>query len=117
MANFIVRVELHDADSSDYDTLHEAMEVLGFARAMFFQIGNKTPVLRHLPTAEYNIEGNYTSKDVFELGHTAAESTGKKYMILLTKADEIWSYNLPTTANVKMKEALKTLRSAIADKR
>lgn len=28
MANYLVRVELYDADASDYDALHDAMELL-----------------------------------------------------------------------------------------
>ena len=32
MANFTVRVELHGADESDYETLYENMKAKGFTR-------------------------------------------------------------------------------------
>ena len=32
MARYTVRVELHKADSDDYETLHECMEEEGFLR-------------------------------------------------------------------------------------
>ena len=32
MANFTVRVELHQATGADYDALHAAMEQVGFSR-------------------------------------------------------------------------------------
>jgi hypothetical protein len=34
MENFTVRVELHDAESSDYDALHKAMQAQGFSKTI-----------------------------------------------------------------------------------
>jgi hypothetical protein len=51
MAEFFARVELHDAKSSDYDTLHEKMDKAGFYRFVL----DPNPANKHmyLPTGSY----------------------------------------------------------------
>lgn len=56
MARFTTRVELHYADDDDYETLHAAMEDEGFYRTITSDDG----IAYHLPTAEYNRDGNLT---------------------------------------------------------
>ena len=51
MAEFFARVELHNATSSDYDTLHEKMRKAGFYRFIL----DPNPANKHmyLPTGSY----------------------------------------------------------------
>lgn len=53
MAKFTVRVELHDANSEDYDNLHKKMEAKGYSREI--SSNGKT---YQLPSAEYICEKN-----------------------------------------------------------
>lgn len=59
MAQYTVRVELHRADSDDYESLHEYMGDEGFRR----YITNSNDCVKYqLPTAEYNITSRQRSK-------------------------------------------------------
>ncbi|MGH7243424.1 MAG: hypothetical protein ACREJD_08420 [Phycisphaerales bacterium] len=88
MANFTVRVELHGADDSDYESLHEEMESAGFSRTIKSDDG----LWYRLPPAEYVCSGNYTRADVLAAAETAAKTTGKKSAILVTEsAGRRWS--------------------------
>lgn len=84
MAKFTTRVELHKANSDDYDTLHEEMENEGFTRTITDTDTNEE---FHLPEAEYNYEGNTTKGDVLDKAKKAADNTGRKYSILVTKSN------------------------------
>ena len=85
MASFITRVELHKAKAKDedYDTLHKAMEKLGFIRTIKDSDG-KT---HRLPTAEYNrsADGLAIQKVFDDANAAAASSTKLKYGILVTE--------------------------------
>ena len=88
MAQFTVRVELHDADGDDYDTLHAAMKNEGFSRFIKSDGGSKY----HLPTAEYTREGELTRKQVLDSAKSAAAETGKEAGILVTESNgRSWS--------------------------
>ncbi len=88
MAQFTVRVELHDAAWADYDRLHIAMERKGFSRLITAYDGRKY----HLPLAEYDASGNVTSTRVLEIAREAADSTGKQNAVLVTEAsNRVWS--------------------------
>jgi hypothetical protein len=89
MASFTVRVELHDADESDYETLHEAMEDQGFSRTIVVN-----GVRRHLPTAEYVIDGSHTRVAVMEKAMKAAKKTLEEYSVLVTESKGRRVYNL-----------------------
>lgn len=82
MAQFTVRVELHRANQDDYDILHAAMEEEGFSR----QIKSSDGARYHLPTAEYNRTSNKTREQIRDSAATAADTTGKKYAILVTES-------------------------------
>ncbi len=87
MANFTVRVELHQALWSDYETLHAAMEQKGFSRIITADDGRRY----RLPLAEYDAKGNLTSQQVLGIAQTAANTTGKANSILVTEANaRIW---------------------------
>jgi Endoribonuclease GhoS len=82
MARFTVRVELHSASYSDYETLHNAMERRGFSRRITSGDGK----VYHLPTAEYDRGGLLTSQEVLDAAKAAAVETGKNYAVLVTEA-------------------------------
>ena len=82
MAKFTVRVELHAANAADYETLHAAMRTEGFSQ--FITSGDG--VKYHLPTAEYNREGNFTQDHVLQLTKSAVAKVNKKAAILVTEA-------------------------------
>lgn len=91
MSRYTVRVELHRADSDDYDMLHEYMEDEGFQRYISDGEGKKY----QLPTAEYNISTSSDKSAVLGKAKKAASRTGKTYMILITKSNGRTWYNLP----------------------
>ena len=82
MAAFTIRVELHEADYDDYETLHAAMEAKGFSR--FITSGKG--VTYHLPTAEYDYTGAKTRSEVLVLAKRAASETNRKYAVLITES-------------------------------
>jgi hypothetical protein len=82
MTRFTTRVELHDADYDDYETLHAAMEAEGFTRT----ISDGTTTY-HLPTAEYNREADLDKKQVLASAERAASQTRKNYAILVTESN------------------------------
>jgi hypothetical protein len=85
MADFFTRVELHDADSDDYETLHAAMRDRGFSQAI---IGHDGKTKRILPTAEYHKTSDESCIAVRNQAHEAAETTGLKHIVLTVKAEE-----------------------------
>lgn len=54
MANYTVRIELHDATWDDYQELHEKMADAGYRRTIIGRDG----VEYDLPDAEYNLPGS-----------------------------------------------------------
>jgi hypothetical protein len=82
MANFTVRVELHQATLADYETLHAAMEQQGFSRFITADNGQTY----HMPWAEYNGSGNLSSAQVRDIARTAANNTGKANAVLVSEA-------------------------------
>ncbi|WP_426577690.1 type V toxin-antitoxin system endoribonuclease antitoxin GhoS [Xenorhabdus stockiae] len=84
MARFTVRVELHKADSDDYDTLHEKMKAKGFKKTISDSDSGNT---YSLPTAEYNYSSNTKSKnEVCDLAHDIAKSVKKNPSVLVTES-------------------------------
>jgi hypothetical protein len=82
MASFTVRIELHQAEWRDYDTLHAAMEQRGFSRQITADDGQ----IYQMPWAEYNGSGNFTSVQVRDIARVAAGTTGKQNSVLVTEA-------------------------------
>jgi hypothetical protein len=82
MPAFTIRVELHNASYSDYETLHAAMARRGFSR----QITSDDGVTYQLPTAEYERSGNLTTQQVLDAAKAAAAETGKTFAVLVTEA-------------------------------
>jgi len=82
MSLFTVRIELHNAQWDDYETLHSAMEQQGFSR----QITSDEGARYHMPWAEYNGAAALTSMQILDIAQVAANSTGKGNAILVTEA-------------------------------
>ena len=82
MAHYTTRVELHDAEEEDYETLHEAMEDRGFTRT----IKRRDGTTYKLPSEEYNYEGEIKIGEVLEDAKSAAATTGLEYGILVSEA-------------------------------
>ncbi len=94
MTRFTTRVELHDADSDDYETLHNEMALAGFTRTIISDSG----IEYHLPPGEYNLLSNDTGDHVRLLATNAAIATSKKYSIIVTPSDGRYWINLQQVA-------------------
>ena len=87
MAKFTIRVELHGANSEDYENLHSQMEKQGFSRTITADNGTEY----YLPTAEYNIEVLLTQQEVLDLAKIAANRTKKSFAALVTESNgRVW---------------------------
>ena len=82
MANFTVRVELHDAQWNDYEQLHAAMQQKGFSRQITADDGKTY----NMPWAEYNASANLTSMQVRDIARAAADTTRKQNAVFVTEA-------------------------------
>lgn len=67
MTNYTVRVELHDAESDDYENLHEEMRKEGFSKRIRTNDGTY-----ELPTAEYSMVSTLKSPDILSKAEAAA---------------------------------------------
>lgn len=87
MSTFIVRVELHDAEPSDYEELHKKMESAGFQR----QITADSGKIYQLPDAEYIREPatGLSTTDIGQEAYRIADSVKPEPGILVTKAENI----------------------------
>jgi hypothetical protein len=75
MANYTARIELHSADSDEYDLLHQKMEADGFRR----WIKDKENIKYALPTAEYSLVGSDLScSEVRDIASTHANAVKRK---------------------------------------
>lgn len=84
----MTRIELHDADYDDYETLHAAMEKEGFDRT----ITSDDNVTYHLPTAEYYRSAQLTRAQVLESAKRAAGTTRKSFAAVVTESNGVtWS--------------------------
>lgn len=81
MANFLTRVELHQARGSDYDELHRLMAAQNFRRHIQASDGRRY----QLPTAEYWCHGNLSASDVREIARAAASKTGLGFWIIVAE--------------------------------
>jgi hypothetical protein len=75
MSNYIARVELHSADSEDYEVLHSEMEKRGYARTVLGSDG----FTYELPTGTYVIRDTSVTVDgALRRAVEAANATGNK---------------------------------------
>jgi len=81
----MTRVELHDANEKDYETLHAAMEAEGFSRTIM----STENVVYHLPTAEYYRTAQLTRSQVLDSAKCAAGKTKKTYAVVVTESNGV----------------------------
>lgn len=87
MARFIVRVELHGADSNDYTKLHESMRIRGYNQS----IQDTDLSWFYLPTAEYTINVNSSAANVRNDVMGIVQSVKPNFSLLVTEvADIAW---------------------------
>ena len=95
MAQFTVRIELHEAQWADYDTLHAATARQCFRR----QITSDDGRTYDLPWAEYDGSATLSSMQVLNIAQAATATTGKQNSVLVTEAKtRAWS-GLPISRN------------------
>jgi hypothetical protein len=82
--NYTVRVELHDASWDDYETLHAAMQNVGFSRTITSADGKKY----QLPTAEYDARASQDATQVRQIGSNAAKATGRRFSVLVSASSQ-----------------------------
>jgi hypothetical protein len=109
MANFLVRVELHNVapDHGDYAILHQKMSTAGFTRTVIDGL-NATGV-SVLPPATYSWVGDATIEQVTEGAKNAAVLTGytvwsstsslhaKTFGVVVAAGDQRWNGLKPAT--------------------
>ncbi|WP_197458725.1 type V toxin-antitoxin system endoribonuclease antitoxin GhoS [Gluconobacter japonicus] len=91
MLLFTVRFELHNAQSEDYDRLHEEMEKFHFKKTIKSNNGK----IYELPTAEYNIIIDEKPEKILDNAYQAAINTGKSASVLVTPSAGRYWINLP----------------------
>jgi len=96
---FIVRVELHSAEWSDYDILHKAMAAQGFTQT----IKSDADEEYHLPMAEYSLIGNFTRNDVLAKAQRAATQTRRTHGILVSESNGCSWVGLPKVRQYAMR--------------
>jgi hypothetical protein len=80
MANYLARVELHNATYQDYEALHAAMKRRGYARTIVSNDGKKY----QLPTGTYVAEStNVTLEQAYSAAVAAANDTGKSFWAIV----------------------------------
>ena len=90
MASFTTRVELHGADKSDYETLHQKMDAQGFSRTITSDDGTRY----WLPPAEYNYVAAATRAEVLAKAKAAASQVKTSFAVFVTEAGARTWYGL-----------------------
>lgn len=90
MANYHVRVELHNSARTDYGTLHTAMTNSGFSTIITAGNGQRY----YLPPAEYIISSLASIRDVVQAAKNAANTTGRASTVFAVEYTDWWSQNL-----------------------
>jgi hypothetical protein len=88
MANYVARVELHDARwPDDYATLHAALAKVGFVNCVRTQAADGTITRKRLPTGTYYSEASESSLiNAYSLVQAAATSTKYKHEIFVCES-------------------------------
>ncbi len=82
MANFLVRIELHDEQPNDYPRLHAEMEARGFSRQISLMRGG----MHHLPHATYLIDSSFNKTQIWQLADAARIAIGRQAGIVVAQA-------------------------------
>lgn len=89
MAKFIIRVELHDANSNDYDTLHDAMYDVSIYRVIE---DTTTGKYYALPRGQYHYVGTIDNRQaMLDLAKIAVRKTSRSFEIVVTESNgSLW---------------------------
>ncbi|EMR8965805.1 DUF2622 domain-containing protein [Yersinia enterocolitica] len=83
MSRFTVRIELHNADSDEYESLHEKMEAKGYSREITATSGKTY----RLPDAEYTYSSSTKDEGaVADDVQSIANSVKAKSGVMVTKS-------------------------------
>ena len=82
MAQFTIRVELHEASREDYSTLATNLARLGITDIITCDDG----VQYHMPPAEYTYTGYATRADVLKAVKEVAAGLVRNYGVLVTES-------------------------------
>jgi hypothetical protein len=82
MANYLARVELHNANYQDYENLHQNMANRGYARVIVSDQGKRYK----LPTGTYIAMGsNANLQMAYNAAVAAAQETGKRFWVVVVE--------------------------------
>lgn len=80
MANYVARIELHNATYNDYETLHASAARHGLSRTIVSNDGKKY----HLPTGTYIAENTgATLEDAYNAARASATETRKAFWVVV----------------------------------
>jgi hypothetical protein len=80
MANYVARIELHNASYDDYEALHAAADRRGFSRTIAADGGARY----QLPTGTYVAAGtNATLQQAYDAACAAAAETHKRFWVVV----------------------------------
>ena len=88
MKKYIARVQLKDAEQTDYEKLDSEMEKERFARVKLQKASTKE---NPASPREYNFHGGITLQQVTAAAYRAASKTGKKYSFTVMKEKAVVS--------------------------
>ncbi|PRE82357.1 type V toxin-antitoxin system endoribonuclease antitoxin GhoS [Burkholderia gladioli] len=86
MPQFLTRIELHEADESDYKKLHEEMGKRFFDRTIVGDDGHTY----ELPSATYSIITSRPLEQVRDIAIEAAAKTNKEAWVLTMGGEAAW---------------------------
>ena len=92
MPQFIIRVELYEANGEDYLRLHAAMESRGFKRTIVLEDYS----VCMLPTAEYLLlSSSLTTQQVLSEAQSAARTVSSSFGVIAVQVAEApWVFGL-----------------------
>jgi hypothetical protein len=85
MAEFIVRIELHNAGSADYHYLHNKMIQIGFLST----IPSTDKKRYELPTAMFYANTNQSQEDVFTVAESVANTVSAKNRVMVIQSSAV----------------------------
>lgn len=83
MANFVIRVELHNATSKNYEDLAKNLAAIGIVDTIFGSDGRRYK----LPPAEYYYTGGATLQHTHDLVTGVASKIVINYAVLVTESN------------------------------
>jgi len=87
MADFTVRIEMHNAGLHEYNLLHAAMDRQGFRRFIISGDGAKF----ELPTAEYNLTNSALTADLALSIARSVRSNPDPWVLVSQSTTRAWS--------------------------